>query len=222
MKKTILFTLLLCAAFVSAIEVDINLSRGWNLIAMPCSTEFDDIIDILPIVPPAYIYSAGSGYIPIMTFPRLSEGFFVLSLADTNIHISCECVDDTLDETRIIDYTFGDSCLGYGEKTTPLYDIDSMEITVDHCLINLNYIAWFNCCVDSVTMSLYSTAGTINIIENEYTSTPCFCDCPFEISSTIQVRNSGTYEINILYIGLYSPDDTILVWAGEVEVTDCP
>jgi len=222
MKKAVFVTLLLCAGFVSAIEVDIALSRGWNLIAMPCSTEFDDIIDILPIVPPAYIYSAGSGYIPVMTFPRLSEGFWVVSLIDTVVHISCECVDDTLGETRLIDYTFGDSCLIEMVKTSPLYDIDSMEITVDHCLIYLNYIAWFNCCVDSVTISLNATAGVINIIQTEYASMPCDCICPFQMNSLIMVQNSGFWEINIWNTYFYPSADTVLEWTGEAEITDCP
>jgi len=99
MKRVFLYMLLVNIVAAFAIEVDINLSQGWNLIAIPCSTGFDEITDILPIVPPAYAFSQDEGYIGIMAFPRPSQSFWVLSLVDTVVRISCNCVDDTPSDT---------------------------------------------------------------------------------------------------------------------------
>jgi len=94
-------TIVLLIVFVSAttafsIEMELELQRKWNLIAIPGSTSYDLITDLLPIVPPAYTYEPGVGYEAVYTFPPPSKGFWALSAVDTTIRFSYdpgECTD---------------------------------------------------------------------------------------------------------------------------------
>ena len=107
-----------------AIEVEFHLYPGWNLSAMPCTTSYDTIANVLTILPPAFTYDPTSGsYCIAYKFPAPNVGFWVLSLTETTFTIECECVDvpldicdpmrpvvlngDTIPEERIYRYTTG-------------------------------------------------------------------------------------------------------------------
>ncbi|MGC9314993.1 MAG: hypothetical protein ACP5G4_05095, partial [bacterium] len=60
-------------------SVELSLRRGWNLIALPDYRPGEAISSLLPIIPPAYQFDAGSGdYEAITNFPPPNTGFWVL------------------------------------------------------------------------------------------------------------------------------------------------
>ena len=214
-KKMMLTIALMMIVFIAmAIEVEMGLSPGWNLVAIPCSTGYINIYDLLPIVPPAYKFVSGSGYVPITGFPRPSEGFWALALGDTVIRFYCECVDDTLEEARLLDYESGDSCLEYWKSATDTMD-SIVSITVEGCVIHILHNAIFNCCYDSATAALTISGDTLIIHETEFANSPCFCICPFEMNMDIQVGHNGEYWIRIINPYWDAP------WEGPIEVMYC-
>jgi len=217
--KMMLTIAIIAFVFIAfAIEVDMRLSAGWNLVAVPCSTGYINIADLLPIVPPAYKFVPGGGYEAIMALPRPSEGFWVLAMSDAVVHFSCECVDDTLDKARLLGYGSGDSCLGspdYSKSATDTTD-SLVEITAVGCVIHIVHYGIFNCCMDSVAVSLSLLGDIIVIVEDEIAESPCLCICEFEIFMDVQVGHNGIYWIEIIdRPGPYAS------WSGPIAVTDC-
>ncbi len=86
MKRTLSLFLIIGIAF--AFDVDYELKRGWNLLALPSLTDSTEIESIFPIVPPGYLYDPETmAYSPIEGLPEINEGFWILVSADTNISI---------------------------------------------------------------------------------------------------------------------------------------
>ncbi len=77
-----------------AIEVEYHIYRGWNMIAVPCSTDAETIDEIFPFLISTFVFDpAIQSYDLPSGVPAANEGFWAFSLVDTHITIECECVD---------------------------------------------------------------------------------------------------------------------------------
>jgi hypothetical protein len=215
MKKVAIF-LLIIAIPVLSMQVDINLHRGWNLVAIPCSTGYSSIAEFLPSFGPAYIYEFSGDYSPITTLPKPSKGFWLLSAVDTLIRVDCICVDDTSLMPVLSGYTFIDSCLG-----SPSRDVtDTMDtniyITITGCNVHVDYCAIFDCNIDSVHTLLSSVRDTIFFNYEVFAADPYPCYCYYHMSVDFVVGKSGTFFLKF--------NDSFWAWRGtrEITVTGCP
>jgi len=112
-------------------SVELSLSRGWNLIAMPDYRPDEAISSLLPIIPPAYLYDANSGdYGAITNFPPPNAGFWVLCDSDFSTTIDYDTagfsiigLDSVARDIELKIYSDGwgdllDSCILSTEKDT--------------------------------------------------------------------------------------------------------
>jgi|GEM_PF-6017182 len=138
------------------------------------------------------------------------------------------CSEDATNPTphnnpELSQYSVGDSCLGWSSRG-PEWDDTTVVITVEGCGINLAHTPYFNCCMDSATVDFEFSGDSLKIIETEYTSVPCDCICPFDITADLTVPGNGTYLLQIYYqYGLSpTPGEPVLKWEKEVVVAGCP
>lgn len=198
------------------IEVDIDLNRGWNIIAIPCSTADSDIEDVLPIIE-AYRYDESGRYVSITEFPSIAEGFWVFSLADTVVRLDCSCVDDTIASARLLSSDPGDSCFSLHYEMTESLD-STLDITTEGCVIHVTHLPRFNCCLDSINLSFSSSGDSLVVEEKEYVSVPCRCICTVKVDFDIRVPGDGDYILSI-YEEEFDGDTTETV--DTVTVEDC-
>jgi alpha-tubulin suppressor-like RCC1 family protein len=84
------------------IEVTYDLDRGWNMIAVPCIIEDSTISEIIPLIPPAFIFNNATGhYDEIEYLPEPQYSFWALIERDTSFTIDCECAGEPDDTTSL-------------------------------------------------------------------------------------------------------------------------
>jgi len=90
--------MLLLSTALFAIDIDVVLYKGWNLVAMPCDTRTENIEDVLPIITPAYVYNpVARTYVGFDKFPPANVGFWVMSTIDTFFTVRCSAVNSIYD-----------------------------------------------------------------------------------------------------------------------------
>ena len=57
--------------------------------------------------------------------------------------------------------------------------------------------AAFNCCIDSVTLSVALDGTEIVVTETDHCSNPCHCTCPRDVHGEILDLAAGTYSITV-------------------------
>lgn len=62
----------------------------------------------------------------------------------------------------------------------------------------------FNCCIDYISTSIQLNGNVIDLYEVEVASQPCFCICPFDVTTTVSGLASGTYTVNIYANGVFA------------------
>jgi hypothetical protein len=117
--------------------------------------------------------------------------------------INMSCSEENLDnqspydETQLISYSASDSCLShfrqYGDSAEVEIEVDSFDINITH------KNAMLNCCLDSIKVEFVEAVDTLKLYETEVGGY-CWCLCPYEISATIGVSESGLYLI-VIYEG---------------------
>ena len=90
--------------------------------------------------------------------------------------------------------------LGECQNTTLADAADTQQLTVsvaDGKVYFTHERAIFNCCVDSVTLSLATDGADIVLTEREYCSNPCHCVCPRDVTGEIEGLAAGTYSLAV-------------------------
>lgn len=115
--------------------------------------------------------------------------------------INFSCSEESLEnqspyeETQLIGYFSSDSCLShfrqYGDSAEVEIEVDSFDINITH------KNATFNCCLDSIKVEFTQSENTLILTEVEFLTTPCYCECPYEVNSTIGVAKPGAYLVEI-------------------------
>lgn len=72
-----------------------------------------------------------------------------------------------------------------------LFDFQNGKLIVTH--VN----GEFNCCIDYIATTVQLNGLIIDLYEVEVASAPCFCVCPFDVTTTLSGLASGTYTVNI-------------------------
>ncbi len=57
--------------------------------------------------------------------------------------------------------------------------------------------AIFNCCIDSIALSVQLDGPKITITETEHASNPCHCICPYDLDGEIVGLQAGAYTIAV-------------------------
>ena len=57
--------------------------------------------------------------------------------------------------------------------------------------------AMFNCCIDSVTLSVELNGTEIVVTETEHCASPCDCICPLDVQGEILDLEAGTYSLSV-------------------------
>lgn len=62
----------------------------------------------------------------------------------------------------------------------------------------------FNCCLDSIEVTMQLNGFTIDLYEEEYAPNPCYCICPFDVITHIANLVAGSYTVNVYANGTFS------------------
>ena len=115
-------------------------------------------------------------------------------------------IDDSIRWTapHVLD-TSNSSCKDDEQPQSIEFDYADGVLTVTH----VNGV--FNCCLDSIEVTMQMEGGTIDLYEQEITPNPCFCVCPFDVTTRIEGLASGSYTVNIFANGYFAV-------SGQVEI----
>ncbi len=115
------------------------------------------------------------------------------------------------EETQLIGSYSADSCLShyrqYGDSSVVEIEVKGFDINVTHS----NTI--FDCCVDSIRTEFARVGDTLKLVEVGFLTVMCDCVCPYEVSATIGVAESGSYLVQI-----FKYNYNVLVYQEWVEV----
>ncbi len=85
------------------------------------------------------------------------------------------------------------------------FDYSDDALTVTH----VNGV--FNCCLESIDVTLDLTDLVLTLYEVEYTPMPCDCICPYDVVTQIEDLDAGDYTVNVYVNGsLAISADTVI------------
>jgi len=58
--------------------------------------------------------------------------------------------------------------------------------------------AIFNCCIDMLVVAIRVGPGVIQIAEDQQSSNPCYCDCPYDLDMDITDLLPGVYQVRVV------------------------
>jgi hypothetical protein len=128
--------------------------------------------------------------------------------------------DDTADDDQADDDTAGPSVIDVGNSDCKdgsgpeAKDDWPQDITFDYedGILTVTHVnGYFNCCLDSIDVTMSITGPVIDLYEVEVTPNPCFCECPFDVVTEIAGLAPGSYTVNIYADGAFAI-------SGEVEI----
>lgn len=73
---------------------------------------------------------------------------------------------------------------------------------------------FFNCCLDTIDVSLVADGYTLSLYEQEVAANPCFCECPFDVNTEISNLAPGLYTVNVYVNGEFSISEDVTVTSG--------
>ena len=132
----------LCDTPLQAIEVEYHLYRGWNLIAVPCSTDIETLDELFPFLVSTFIFDpAIQTYDLPSSVPAANNAFWAFSPIDTYITIECECVDvrfDICDPLRPVvlngDTISDDRIIRNEDGCVTIINLNGMSLTDTNCI----------------------------------------------------------------------------------------
>jgi hypothetical protein len=83
------------------------------------------------------------------------------------------------------------------------FDYAAGVLTVTH------YDTYFNCCYESVDVSVQLSGFELSIYEQEVTPDPCFCMCHIDLTYEIEGLASGTYTVTAYVNGDYGTQNEV-------------
>jgi hypothetical protein len=88
----------------------------------------------------------------------------------------------------------GDATLLAGEQ-----DGGSLSVSVaaDGKVSYKHQDAMFNCCIDSIALSVQLDGTSITITETEHANQRCHCSCPYDLDGEILGLQAGAYTVTI-------------------------
>ncbi len=99
------------------------------------------------------------------------------------------------EEARILS-TEDSGCLDTSRLDTE--PVSSFEAAYDSETGNVEVIhrnAMFNCCLDEIAVEMTLDGNTIKLKEAEVAPNPCFCTCPYDVTTTIGSLEDGLYTV---------------------------
>jgi hypothetical protein len=120
--------------------------------------------------------------------------------------------DDDTGPPHILDTSRTDCKDGSGPTKDEEWP-QSIEFHYENGVLTVTHVnGAFNCCLDYVQVTLQMEGEwTIDLYEQEVASNPCFCVCPFDVTTRIEGMASGSYTVNIYANGAFAV-------SGQVEV----
>ena len=71
------------------------------------------------------------------------------------------------------------------------------SVEVDGGYINFKDMINANCCLDKIELTMTLNGSLIKILETEYLTIPCFCECDFPTAATLGPFDNGTYALEV-------------------------
>jgi hypothetical protein len=85
------------------------------------------------------------------------------------------------------------------------FDYSQGALTVTH----VNGV--FNCCLESIDVTLDLNGLVLSLYEVEYTPMPCDCICPYDVTTRVTGLDAGDYTVNVYVNGsLAISADTVI------------
>jgi hypothetical protein len=133
---------------------------------------------------------------------------------DATDDIADDADDDDADDTGASDDTVADDDTGpeiigvenseckNGGGKDDLYP-EGIEFSWAAGVLTVTHVnGSFNCCLDTIDVTMQLSSGTIDLREQEAAANPCFCVCPFDVATRINGLLSGHYLVNIYTNGV--------------------
>ncbi len=89
---------------------------------------------------------------------------------------------------------------------------ESLELTYANNVLTVKHVnGVFNCCLDSIEVAMELDGFIIELYEEEYAPNPCFCICPFDVTTHIANLAAGEYTVKVYVNGTFSIDGRVTV-----------
>jgi len=109
-------------------------------------------------------------------------------------------------QPEILEY-FNSDCLPVDTE-----EEDGLEFHYDNGVLTVVHTyTIYNCCIEKIAVTMEISDYVIDMFEEEIVPDPCFCLCPFDVTTRIWGLEPGNYLVNIWKFGE-------IVVSGEVEI----
>jgi len=89
---------------------------------------------------------------------------------------------------------------------------ESLVLTYTNGVLTVRHInGVFNCCLESIEVVMELDGFTIELYEDEYAPEPCFCVCPFDVTTPIANLTAGEYTVKVYVNGAFSLDGRVTI-----------
>ena len=129
---------------------------------------------------------------------------------DTGDDTSDDASDDSGDDSG--DDTGGEAAIVSTERTDcknggkEAKDDWPQSLTFDYAddLLTVTHVnGVFNCCLERIDVTMELDGFVLDLYEVEFTPDPCFCECPFDVTTRIAGLGSGAYTVNVYDDGAF-------------------
>ncbi|HPQ69099.1 MAG TPA: hypothetical protein PKW95_08205 [bacterium] len=118
--------------------------------------------------------------------------------------------DDTSQEPTITGIEHGTCKDGSGPAKTEWPE--SLVLTYASNVLTVKHVnGVFNCCLDSIEVAMELDGFIIELYEEEYAPEPCFCVCPFDVTTHIANLAAGEYTVKVYVNGAFSIDGQVTI-----------
>lgn len=92
----------------------------------------------------------------------------------------------------------------------------SLEFSYESGILSVTHInGQFNCCIDYIEVTLTVQNNVIDLYEQEVAAAPCWCICPFDVTTRIANLAPGVYAVNAYANGTLAVSGETTIPAGE-------
>jgi hypothetical protein len=69
----------------------------------------------------------------------------------------------------------------------------------------------FNCCLERIDVALEQAGYALDLQETEYAPAPCFCECPYDVTTRIAGLAPGTYVVSAYANGTFAVSGEVTI-----------